>query len=35
MMPLDDIVAGTALADKVSLIKVAVEGSENRVLRGH
>jgi FkbM family methyltransferase len=34
MMPLDEIVAGTALADKVSLIKVAVEGSENRVLRG-
>jgi FkbM family methyltransferase len=33
-MPLDDIMAGTAPAGKVSLIKVAVEGFENRVLRG-
>jgi hypothetical protein len=34
MMPLDDILARTSLAGKVSLIKVAVEGFENRVLRG-
>lgn len=34
MMPLDETVSETALKDKVSLIKVAVEGFENRVLRG-
>jgi FkbM family methyltransferase len=34
MMPLDDILARTSLAGKVSLIKVAVEGFENRVMRG-
>jgi FkbM family methyltransferase len=34
LKPLDEILAPMPLADKVSLIKVAVEGFENRVLRG-
>jgi FkbM family methyltransferase len=33
-MSLDEIVSNASLAGKVSLIKVAVEGLENRVLRG-